>query len=237
MRLVVAKEPLRWILKWAQRALNVCGIVLLGYYGFAVVDSWIFQRREGRELDRQLRDPRSASQGTPLPEPSTSPQAAPAAAQDGLIGRIEIPRLLLSAVVIEGIDATTLRRAVGHIPGTALPGQAGNVGLAGHRDTFFSPLKDLRIKDEIQFQTLKGHFKYEVEWLKVVEPENVGVLAPSGENVLTLVTCYPFYYVGPAPQRWIVRARQVGKSMQALRRASFPGWTLETEAAIMGRWE
>ena len=111
---------------------------------------------------------------------------------DGLIGRIEIPRLLLSAVVVEGIGRTTLRRAVGHIPGTALPGQPGNVGLAGHRDTFFRPLKDLRIKDEIQFSTLSGDFKYEVESLRIVEPDNVGVLAPSGENVLTLVTCYPF---------------------------------------------
>ena len=119
--------------------------------------------------------------------------------EDGLIGRIEIPRLLLSAVVVEGIGRTTLRRAVGHIPGTALPGQPGNVGLAGHRDTFFRPLKDLRIKDEIQFSTLRGDFKYEVESLIVVEPDNVGVLAPSVENVLTMVTCYPFYYIGPRP--------------------------------------
>jgi sortase A len=127
---------------------------------------------------------------------------------------MEIPRLLLSAVVAEGIDKTTLRRAVGHIPGTALPGEAGNVGLAGHRDTFFRPLKDLRIKDEIQFSTLTGDFKYEVESLTVVEPDNVGVLAPSHENVLTIVTCYPFFYIGAAPKRFVVRARQV--SPQAL---------------------
>jgi sortase A len=237
MRLIVAKGPLRLILKWAQRALNVCAVLLLGYCGFALVDSWIFQRRESRDLDRLLRDQRAASEGTPQPESSTAPRGEPAVAADGLIGRLEIPRLLLSAVVIEGIDKTTLRRAVGHIPGTALPGQAGNVGLAGHRDTFFRPLKDLRIKDEVQFATLQGDFKYEVEWIRVVEPEDVGVLAPSGKNVLTLVTCYPFYYVGPAPQRWIVRARQVGKTTKALRRASFPGWKFETEAAIIGRWE
>jgi sortase A len=126
-----------------------------------------------------------------------------------LIGRIEIPRVLLSVIVVEGVDKTDLRRAVGHIPGTALPGQPGNVGLAGHRDTFFRSLKDVRIKDEVQLSTLQGNFKYEVESLRVVEPESVGVLASSGEKVLTLVTCYPFYFVGPAPQRWIVRARQV----------------------------
>ena len=209
MRVVLAKEPLRRILNWSQRALTVCGVLLLGYYGFASVDSWLFQRRESRDLDRLLRDERAASEGTPRPESSTSQKGEPAAATDGLIGRIEIPRLLLSAVVVEGVDKTTLRRAVGHIPGTALPGQSGNVGLAGHRDTFFRPLKDLRIKDEVQFSTLKGDFTYEVESLRVVEPDNVGVLAPSGENVLTMVTCYPFYYVGPAPKRWIVRARQV----------------------------
>jgi sortase A len=83
------------------------------------------------------------------------------------------------------------------------------VGLAGHRDTFFRSLKDLKIQDEIQISTLKGVFKYQVVSLRIVEPEDVGVLAPSGENALTLVACYPFYFVGPAPKRWIVRAMQV----------------------------
>ncbi|MGD0500516.1 MAG: class D sortase [Bryobacteraceae bacterium] len=216
MRLVIAKKPLRRILKWTQRALFACGILLLSYCAFALVDAWVFQRRESRNLDRLLRDRRAASAATLLAESSTFPGGAPAVAPDGLIGRIEIPRLLLSAVVVEGIDKTTLRRAVGHIPGTALPGQPGNVGLAGHRDTFFRPLKDLKIKDEVQVSTLNGNFKYEVESLRVVDPDDVGVLAPSGENVLTMVTCYPFYYVGPAPKRFIVRARQV--SPQALAR-------------------
>jgi sortase A len=209
MKVVVGKKPLRRILKWTQRALLACAILLLGCCGFALVDAWIFQARESRNLDGQLHDRRAAGEGTPHPQSSTSHMGASAAATDGLIGNIEIPRLRLSVVVVEGIDKTTLRRAVGHIPGTALPGEAGNVGLAGHRDTFFRPLKDLRINDEIQFATLKGNFKYEVESLRVVEPGNVEVLAQAGENVLTMVTCYPFYYVGPAPKRWIVRARQV----------------------------
>jgi sortase A len=208
MTLVFKKERLKRFLKWGQRGLFACAILLLGYCAFALADAWIFQRRESRELDRLLRDRHVASESTPQPESSTAPKGAPAAA-DGLIGRIEIPRLLLSVVVVEGVDKTTLRRAVGHIPGTALPGHPGNVGLAGHRDTFFRPLKDLKIKDEVQLSTVEGSFMYEVESLRVVEPDNVGVLAPSGENVLTLVTCYPFYYVGPAPKRWIVRARQV----------------------------
>jgi len=209
MRFVVQKAPLRRMLKRGQRALFGCAVLLLGYCGFALVNAWIFQQRESRELDRLLRDRQVASQGTPQPGPSTAaPKLAPAAA-DGLIGRIEIARLLLSAVVVEGVDKTTLRRAVGHIPGTALPGQAGNVGLAGHRDTFFRSLKDVKVKDEVQLSTLAGNFNYEVESLRVVDPDNVRVLAPSGHNVLTLVTCYPFYFVGPAPKRWIVSAKQV----------------------------
>jgi sortase A len=209
VRVVIGKQPLRRILKWQQGALFACAILLLGYCGFALTDAWIFQRRANQDLDRQLRAQRAAIRGRPQLRSWASPPAARSHAPGGLIGRIEIPRLRLSVAVVEGVGKTVLRRAVGHIPGTALPGEAGNVGVAGHRDTFFRPLKDLRIKDEIQFSTLEGDFKYEVESLRIVEPANVGPLAPSGENVLTMVTCYPFYYVGPAPKRWIVRARQV----------------------------
>ena len=121
-------------------------------------------------------------------------------------------------MVREGIGRRTLQLAIGHIPATALPGQAGNVGVAGHRDTFFRGLKDLKTGDEIQFSTLGGDFQYLVESLAVVEPDNVGALAPSSENVLTMVTCYPFFYVGAAPKRFVVRARQV--SPQTLARST-----------------
>ena len=199
MRVAVLREPLVRILKSGRRALFACAVLLLGYVGFTLADAWIFQARESAILDRQLRDRRAASEAPPL---------QPAAA-DGLIGRVEIPRLNLSVMVVEGIGKTALGRAAGHIPGTALPGEPGNVGLAGHRDTLFRPLKDLRIKDEIRFSTPKGDFQYEVESLRIVRPDNVGVLAPSGKNVLTMVTCYPFFYIGAAPQRFIVRAKQV----------------------------
>jgi sortase A len=208
VKVFVRKEALRKILKWSQRALFACAILLLGYCAFALGDAWLFQKRAARDLDRLQRDRRAASQMTAQPVSVIAPRAAPAAA-GSLIGRIEIPRLLLSVVVVEGVDRTSLRRAVGHIPGTALPGEDGNVGLAGHRDTFFRQLKDVKIDDEIQISTPIGNFNYQVVSLRIVDPENVGVLAPSGENVLTLVTCYPFYFVGPAPKRWIVRARQV----------------------------
>ncbi len=209
MTVVVGKEPLRRFLKWTQRALLACAVLLLGYTAFALVDAWTFQRYQSRNLDRLLRDRRAASEAKEQAAASAVPVAIETPAPGGLIGRIEIPRLQLSVVVIEGIDRTTLRRAVGHIPGTALPGRPGNVGLAGHRDTFFRPLKDLKVRDEILLSTLNGNYKYVVVSITIVDPEDVGVLAASRENVLTLVTCYPFYYVGPAPQRWIVRAAQV----------------------------
>ncbi len=215
MKVIFRKEPLRRFLTWSQRALLACAILLLGYCGFVLADGWLFQRRASHDLDRLLRERRASTPVTAQPEPVAAPKVVPAAAAGGLIGRIEIPRLRLSVAVREGIDTTTLRRAVGHIPGTAMPGEPGNVGLAGHRDTFFRSLKDLKIKDEIQVSTPQGVFQYEVVSLRVVEPENVGVLAPSGENVLTLVTCYPFNFVGAAPKRWIVRASQVSRQTVA----------------------
>jgi sortase A len=115
----------------------------------------------------------------------------------------------MSMMVREGVDRKTLRLAVGHIPGTALPDHLGNVGVAGHRDTFFRRLEDVKAKDEIDFSTPQGDFKYEVESWTLVDPADVAVLAPSSEKLLTMVTCYPFHYVGNAPKRFIVRARQV----------------------------
>jgi sortase A len=130
-------------------------------------------------------------------------------AMRSVIGRLEIPRLKLSVMVREGADEGTLRRAVGHIPGTALPGNMGNVGLAGHRDTFFRALQDIREDDTIEFQTTGGTYHYIVKSTKIVTPRDVSVLAASGGENLTLVTCYPFYYVGSAPKRFIVHASQV----------------------------
>ena len=130
-------------------------------------------------------------------------------AADGLIGRIEIQRLGLSAIVVEGTTSTTLRRAVGHIPGTALPGQPGNIGISGHRDTFFRPLRNILQNDIITLTTLLGEYRYRVVSTRIVGPNDVAVLDPSQDEILTLVTCYPFYFVGSAPDRFIVRAERV----------------------------
>jgi sortase A len=130
-------------------------------------------------------------------------------AMSSVIGRLEIPRLKLSVMVREGADEGTLSRAVGHIPGTALPGAIGNMGLAGHRDTFFRVLRNIRENDAIEFQTTNGAYRYVVTSTKIVTPRDVSVLAASGGENLTLVTCYPFYYVGSAPKRFIVSAEKV----------------------------
>ena len=123
-----------------------------------------------------------------------------------LLGRLRIPRLKVAAMVREGADSATLRRAVGHIPGTALPGKAGNVALAGHRDTFFRALRNIKRDDTIEFETEQGTYRYSVESTKIVGPKDVGVISASTGKSLTLVTCYPFYYVGSAPKRFIVHA-------------------------------
>jgi len=111
---------------------------------------------------------------------------------------------------LEGIDDETLERGVGHVPGTAAPGDAGNVGLAGHRDTYFRALRKIRLQDRIRLVTDHGSYQYLVESIEVVRPQDIWVLDASQRPILTLVTCYPFSLVGRAPHRFIVRARQVG---------------------------
>jgi len=209
MRVLVRRGSLKGILQGAQRLLFAAAILLLGYCAFVVTDSWVFQQREGRILQRLLKGHDKASAGTVQFRPANSSPGPPAIAASGLIGRIEIPRLGLSAIVIEGISSTTLRRAVGHIPGTALPGQPGNVGISGHRDTFFRPLRNIQQDDIITLTTLLGEYRYRVVSTQVVGAHDIAVLDPSGNEILTLVTCYPFYFVGAAPDRFIVRAERV----------------------------
>lgn len=119
---------------------------------------------------------------------------------------LRIPKIRLEVPVLRGTDEFTLNRAVGHIDDTALPGTDGNSGIAGHRDGFFRGLKDIGPDDAIELETLRGKEVYRVERTWVVSPEDVSVLDPTPTRSLTLVTCYPFYHVGPAPQRYIVRA-------------------------------
>ncbi len=197
MSLLTARGPLPSLLRWARFALFATSAAMLGWCGFVLLSGWMFQHRQQRRFDLLLHSP-----------PAAHAALAPIAAA-GLIGRLEIPRLGLSAMVMEGDGAATLRRAVGHIEGTALPGRPGNIGLSGHRDTFFRPLRNIRPNDVITLTTLLGEFRYRVLSTAIVPPSDVAVLAPAPNEILTLVTCYPFYFVGPAPRRFIVRAERV----------------------------
>jgi sortase A len=205
MKILIKTAPPRRVLRWAQRVLFAVAILLLGYSGFVLVDTWIFQSRESAALERFVPERPATGVNSTAGLPASSVAVGPG----GLIGRIGIPRLDVSAIVVEGTSNKALRRAVGHIAGTALPGQAGNVGIAGHRDTFFRPLRKIQQNDIITLTTLRGEYRYRVVSTKVVSPDDVAVLNPDGTEILTLVTCYPFYFVGPAPDRFIVRAARV----------------------------
>jgi sortase A len=123
------------------------------------------------------------------------------------IGRVQIPRLHLSVVILEGTAPKTLQAAAGHINGTALPGTDGNICIAGHRDTLFRPLREVRPQDAIIVTTSYGTFRYTVDVIEIVSPRDVRVLRPTPDQELTLITCYPFTYLGPAPKRLVVHAR------------------------------
>ena len=128
--------------------------------------------------------------------------------QGSPIGVIEIPRLGLSSVVLEGDDTAALLFGVGHLSDTPLPWHGGNSVFAAHRDTFFRPLAGIRRNDVIKFSTADAEFEYVVKELKVVKPTELTVLDPTPSATLTLITCFPFDYIGPAPNRFIVKAER-----------------------------
>jgi sortase A len=178
------------------RVLLVAGLLALGYATYIVIDAKRYQAVEQQQIES-------------APHDDVAVAAMPAPADGDSIGEIQIPRIGLSVVVAQGDSAPTLRRAVGHLADTALPGETGNVVLAGHRDGFFRPLKGIRAGDAITLKTRRGDFAYVVESTAVVSPGDVEVLQSTGGRTLTLVTCFPFFYVGPASDRFIVRAREI----------------------------
>jgi sortase A len=188
-------------------------VLSLGYVGFALVDAELFQKYEGWKLDRAKGT--TAPMLTPPSSPVLSAAALPLAAlpdkaeEGAVLGRVEIASIGVSVIVVEGTSSRALRHAVGHIAGTSMPGQTGNVGIAGHRDTFFRPLRNIQLNDEVLLTTREGSFRYRVESAAAVDADDTDVLKASSEQMLTLVTCYPFCFVGPAPQRFVVRAHRV----------------------------
>jgi sortase A len=171
------------------------GIFALAYAGFVFADSHAYQAAALIKFDHA---------GVP-----TEPRVL---ADGDVIGEIQIPRLALNAIVVQGDSLANLRRAVGHLANSALPGQWGNVALAGHRDTLFRPLRNIRLGDQIKFKTPERTFEYRVESIQVVAPTYIGALESSTGHDLTLLTCFPFHYIGSAPKRFVVHAQEVDQT-------------------------
>lgn len=184
-----------WVRRWLERALIATGAGLLSWSAMAIVEAGHEQEKLRVALSRRL----TASEQVAKPATSSLKRGA-------LIGSLKIPRLKLSAMVVEGDDDQTLKRGVGHLPDTPLPWEKGNAALAGHRDTFLRAMRDISAGDEIRLTTPHGEFAYRVREIAIVTPENLSGLSVTDESSLTLITCYPFSYIGNAPKRFVVRA-------------------------------
>jgi sortase A len=196
--------------------LALLGLACLAWVGTEYVQQAQFQREQAQKLEQALNAPKPAP---PAPAPKRERLA-----RQALVGRLEIPRVKLSAIVAEGDDDATLKKAIGHLPDTVLPWESGNSGLAAHRDTFFRPLRHVKIGDEVRLTSPRGVFTYRVSDTFITTPTDVGILKPHGRDELTLVTCYPFDFVGDAPQRYIVRAERVSLAPPAeVATAAAPG--------------
>jgi sortase A len=186
------------LLRWTLRVSFITGALAISYVALTLLHASLYQEVANITLKQQIH-----AQGQ---QNVSLPGAVPK--QGDVLGRVEIPRLGVTVAILEGATSRTLRSGVGHIEGTALPGEPGNSGIAGHRDTYFRGLKEIRTGDQILIQSARGLSHYEVDRLQIVTPENIGVLAPSSESAVTLVTCYPFRFIGPAPERFVVHAHK-----------------------------
>lgn len=181
------------LLRAAYYVFLASGIFALVYCGYVVAAAYSYQAVQESRLE------------------SVDPGEKPRPMIEGsAIGELKIPRLGLNDVFVQGDSPKILRYAIGHISETPLPGEPGNIVLSAHRDSFFRPLRNIRQGDTIEIQTPGTELAYQVDWTEVVSPSDVAVLQPSSGDTLTLVTCFPFYYIGPAPKRFIVRAHRIG---------------------------
>lgn len=199
------------------RLLQIVGLLLLGIYVGARVHQAVFSRLAIRGFESRQRQ--SVDPGTGLARSTGAPdfrlwsptrihdyEASLADHLGPAVALLRIPKVALEVPVLTGTDDLTLNRGVGLIEGTAKPGETGNIGIAGHRDGFFRVLKDVHEGDSIDLVTTTGKDSYQIDRISIVRPEDVSVLAPRQKPSITLVTCYPFYFVGSAPERYIVQA-------------------------------
>ena len=195
--------------KQLSTVLLIAGSVALVWCAIIWTGAALFEKYEARRWSAQSTEPgrNGATAAGSVPQPA-APRASPKPGD--VIAWLDVPRLGISTAVVEGDDNFELGLGAGHIPGTSLPGDPGNVGLAAHRDSFFRSLSGIEPRDHIILRTPGGTWEYTVESTRIVRPSNVSVLANSSDPELTLVTCYPFRYVGSAPLRFIVRAHRDG---------------------------
>jgi sortase A len=187
-------KPATWERRWLERALIATGVGLLSWGAMVIVEAGHEQAKLRTALTRTMSNAEQA------------PKPASPLKRGALIGSLKIPRLKLSAMVVEGDDDKTLRRGVGHLPDTPLPWEKGNAAFAGHRDTFLRAMRDISAGDEIRLTTPHGEFAYRVREIAIVTPDNLSGLSVTDDSSLTLITCYPFSYIGNAPKRFVVRA-------------------------------
>jgi sortase A len=192
--------------RWFSYLLMSGGALLLFFGGRELVESHLGQSQAEHEFEISPTPKPSPFHGTSDVGTSSSPPIGEPQLGDA-IAKLTIPRLQTDLYVVEGDGARQLRRGPGHVRGTAMPGSDGNCIIAGHRDTHFRTLKDIQQGDEIVLETRAGKYTYRVETTQVVSPQNTKSLEPTDTAQLHLVTCYPFYYLGSAPKRFIVQAQ------------------------------
>jgi sortase A len=203
-------EPASVALRWLNRALIGFGLVCVFFYGAVKAHTAIYQYHAKLQIDQLVSKTAASPTPATLTHPAIAAQPEARVRPGDLIGRVDVPRLNLSAAVAEGDDPSTLGKAVGHLPDTSLPWQpTGNVAFAAHRDGLFRALKDIRVGDDVRIVTGHGEFLYRVWRTQIVGPNDVWVIASTPRPTLTLITCYPFSFVGHAPQRFVVQAERV----------------------------
>ena len=201
------------VLTWMERLFVVGGAAALAWCVFVVSDAYIVQRQARRTIESM------ALMKTPRPRSSSAPSSV---ARGTPLAELSIPRVGLRAAVLHGSDAHTLRLGLGHIESTPLPGESGNVAIAGHRDSFFRPLRNIQVGDDILLDTPQQRVHYRVSSFRVVNSYEVSVISPTRDPMLTLVTCYPFWFIGQAPDRFVVRAARVESPADAAPRSAAP---------------
>jgi sortase A len=205
---MITRRPRGRLLKWMQHLCLAGGTAVVVWCAFILIDAAISQRLAHETLASL---PGASSPPSPTAQPSLPQRSArpPTPAAGTPLAELSIPRIGLSAVVLQGTDNRTLRKGIGHVETTPLPGEAGNAAIAGHRDSFFRPLRNVVVGDDILLTTPGKQFHYRVSSVRIVDAGEVSVIGPTTDPALTLVTCYPFWFIGPAPDRFVVRAIRV----------------------------